>query len=423
MLYAAAALSVASVVVGNWQHSYSPFFLTERRSPEDFLVYYRGARAFWREHNFYETMIGVDSAGELPYSYPPSSALFFTPLAWLPSGLAWVLFEAVSLASLWWALVLTLRRCNVAAAWRWALVGLPLALWIDPVHNTFHHGQINLVLMALVITDLWWESPRRKYLPTGVLTGAAAAVKITPAIFGLYFIATRNWKAIGYAAGTGGLALLVAYLARPAAFTYYFTTQLGSLSGTLGPNRSSNQSARSLVVRYIAQDAQGYFTVFVTALVLALGVAAIVRLVRASACELAAVCTAFTGLLIAPITWQHHYVWAVPLCILLIHAAWRNRVTWPVFDVLVYLSISTVFIPHRHITSSLATDPGSYSFLDIAQSSLVLWAIATLAACCVRATDLGQLRNDASGTPSPAPAATEREVAAALSDSKDTDRD
>lgn len=38
MLYAAAALSVASVVVGNWQHSYSPFFLSERRSPEDFLV-------------------------------------------------------------------------------------------------------------------------------------------------------------------------------------------------------------------------------------------------------------------------------------------------------------------------------------------------------------------------------------------------
>lgn len=71
MLYAAAALSVASVVVGNWQHSYSPFFLTERRSPEDFLVYYRGARAFWREHNFYETMIGVDSAGELPYSRRP----------------------------------------------------------------------------------------------------------------------------------------------------------------------------------------------------------------------------------------------------------------------------------------------------------------------------------------------------------------
>ena len=35
----------------------------------------------------------------------------------------------------------------------------------------------------------------------------------------------------------------------------------------------------------------------------------------------------------------------------------------------------------------------------------------------------GQLRIDASGTPSPAPAATEREVAAALSDSKDTDRD
>jgi hypothetical protein len=36
-------------------------------------------------------------------------------------------------------------------------------------------------------------------------------------------------------------------------------------------------------------------------------------------------CCAVTGLLVSPISWTHHWVWAVPLLVWLIAAAWRRR--------------------------------------------------------------------------------------------------
>jgi hypothetical protein len=41
-----------------------------------------------------------------------------------------------------------------------------------------------------------------------------------------------------------------------------------------------------------------------------------------------AVCCGITGLLVSPISWTHHWVWAVPLLILLTVAAWRRRSWW-----------------------------------------------------------------------------------------------
>ena len=36
-------------------------------------------------------------------------------------------------------------------------------------------------------------------------------------------------------------------------------------------------------------------------------------------------CCAVTGLLVSPISWTHHWVWAVPLLVWLTAAAWRRR--------------------------------------------------------------------------------------------------
>ena len=36
-------------------------------------------------------------------------------------------------------------------------------------------------------------------------------------------------------------------------------------------------------------------------------------------------CCAVTGLLVSPVSWTHHWVWAVPLLVWLTVAAWRRR--------------------------------------------------------------------------------------------------
>lgn len=385
MLIVSVLLSLASLFIGWYQHSYVPFYSMDRREVEDFLVYYRGAKAFWESPNVYESLINTGTAGDLPYSYPPSSLLFFTPLTLFGETVGLMLFTLVSLVALWWVITLTLRKCSIADAEKWALVSLPLAIWVDPVHNTFHHGQVNIVLMALVLTDLWWESPKRKYLPTGVLTGIAAAVKMTPALFGLYFLFTRNWKALGAAIATGLASLGIAGLLKPEALTYYFTTQIGQMSGVLGLNRSHNQSARGLVARFVPADAQTYFTAIMFAGIVALALLALRRLFASRAKESAVMCIALLSILLAPITWQHHYVWVVPLCILMAVGGIRNANPWPLFLVAVYSTISLVFKPHMQIVQPMSTSPDSYTVRDLAQSSLVFWAILVVFVMWVQA--------------------------------------
>ncbi|MCB8808895.1 glycosyltransferase 87 family protein, partial [Escherichia coli] len=36
----------------------------------------------------------------------------------------------------------------------------------------------------------------RKRWPTGLLIGIAAGIKLTPLVFGLYFLATGNWRGL-----------------------------------------------------------------------------------------------------------------------------------------------------------------------------------------------------------------------------------
>jgi hypothetical protein len=36
-------------------------------------------------------------------------------------------------------------------------------------------------------------------------------------------------------------------------------------------------------------------------------------------------CCAVTGLLVSPISWKHHWVWAVPVLVWLTATAWRRR--------------------------------------------------------------------------------------------------
>src|SRR5580704_4812646 len=75
-----------------------------------------------------------------------------------------------------------------------------LALQTWPVAYTLHLGEVNLILAALLGTDLlrprdgaWWQ---------GIGTGLAAGIKLTPLIFVAYLALTGRLRAAAVAAGT-----------------------------------------------------------------------------------------------------------------------------------------------------------------------------------------------------------------------------
>lgn len=301
------ALAGAAVAVVLFQHNTGWMY--------DARVYRTGGEAALR---------GLDVYRNVPpaFTYTPFAALLFVPLAFLPPNGIGFLLTAVSLLCLEAAVWLCLPGRGRAKALAWAGTCL-LAVWLDPVSLTLLLGQVNLVLLALVLADLSLPDGSRW---KGVGTGIAAGIKLTPAIFAVYLALTGRVRAAAVAAGTFAVTVAVGFALLPGdALRYWGGTFLDS-SRVGDPQNVRSQSLRSLLVRW-AHTAQGVEPVWL-ALAVGVAVAALALAVWAHrrGDELLAMCVCATAvLLVSPITWQHHWVWMVPTLIWLARQAWRTR--------------------------------------------------------------------------------------------------
>ena len=129
------------------------------------------------------------------FTYPPFALFLFAPLT------------ALDLHAAIWALDLTGALCLVVAlalcarrdtTWSWtrcwvtaSLLGGVSCLALEPLRSTLLDGQVNLVLLALVVVDLLAVPPRYR----GFLIGLAAAVKLTPLVFVLWLLISGERRA------------------------------------------------------------------------------------------------------------------------------------------------------------------------------------------------------------------------------------
>src|ERR1700738_105518 len=132
----------------------------------------------------------------LPFTYPPFAAVVFYPLHLLPFGRCAFCWPVGTMAALYGVVRISQRLLGVAAGegHRQAMLWTGIAIWLEPLRSTFDYGQINVLLVLAtlyaVYTTRWWLS--------GLLVGAAAGVKLTPAITGLYFVGARRWAGAGF---------------------------------------------------------------------------------------------------------------------------------------------------------------------------------------------------------------------------------
>src|SRR5438067_770566 len=126
--------------------------------PVDLGVYRAGGSAVLHGRNLYGAAFRAHTSTlPLPFTYPPFSAIGFVVLAVLPWALAAVLWFLVSVGSLVYivreSFALFLRRFDR----RRALIALALVAgllsWTVSVRDTFWYGQINLILVAMVLAD------------------------------------------------------------------------------------------------------------------------------------------------------------------------------------------------------------------------------------------------------------------------------
>jgi alpha-1,2-mannosyltransferase len=312
----------------------------------DLEVYRLGVRAWLSGGDLYGALPATSAGIALPFIYPPFAAMMMVPLTVTGWGFASAAVFLGSLVSLGITLYVVLRRLwptggNVGAlAATSALV--PVCLLLEPVAQTFGFGQINLVLMAMVALDCLMVRTR---WPRGMLIGLAAAIKLTPAAFVLYFLLRRDYRSAVTAAITGAVATGIGALVAPVSSERYWGGGLSGPSGVSGSPFFTNQTFQAVFARagiVGAEKTIGWAVLSVALLVLAAPV------IRRAPQPLALVVTAGFALLVSPTSWSHHWVWIAPALLVAGVSAWRARSSlWAV--VTGVLAVTFVVAPFQHL--------------------------------------------------------------------------
>ncbi len=330
---------VASVLVGLGLIVTAIVLAGQRDPGMDSTVYQGGALAVLRGDPLYDSLHIPPPWADLPFTYPPIAAILFIPLAPLPMHMVWGVMAAVCAL----ALGITMRHSLASLLRReppaWAvniLALLPFAL--QPVWSTVGLGQINLLLMALVVVDVL---AIRRY--GGILIGVAAAIKLTPLIFIPHLLLTRRWADAARATATFLVLQGIGWLLLPSDSLRFWTSAM--MEGNGGRTfEAANQSLNGLVQRLTGGSSDA-LAISIALGVLCLAVHAIlVRRLHALDQPLAALlATAFCGLLVSPVTWTHHWVWVVPLCLLLGYRAVLRNPSLGALLILVLVAFSVDF--------------------------------------------------------------------------------
>jgi hypothetical protein len=281
----------------------------------DFRIYMWGGHAVTDDTRLYLTQ----AYGHW-FTYSPFAAIVFVPAAALPLAVARVLWDLVSLAALAYSLVILLKLAGYRPSPIKVAGAAAAAIALDPVYQTLFLGQINLLLLALILTDIWRVSQGRD---GGIGVGIAAAIKLTPAIFIVFFLLAGKTKSAFVAAGTFIGCGLIGFAVAPGASRLYWR-HLFFDTKRVGAPYISNQSPYGTAIRIAeGQGHIGGWWIVVPLVFAVVGLATATIGARRQDWLGATAVTGATGLLVSPISWAHHWVWILPALILLVRSGHR----------------------------------------------------------------------------------------------------
>jgi alpha-1,2-mannosyltransferase len=201
-------------------------------------------------------------------------------------------------------------------------VAAAAAVWLEPVKTMLGLGQVDMLLALAVLADLALPTSSRF---KGALIGIAAGIKLTPAIFIVYLLITKRYRAAATAAMAFAGTVAIGFAILPASSAYYW-------SGTfLNPRRigsvqsGQNESLLGAITRTLHHTNVSGVWLPVAILLAAFGLTLAARAQRGGDEALGFSVCAIIGLLISPISWTHHWVLAVPALLLAALSTYRFR--------------------------------------------------------------------------------------------------
>jgi alpha-1,2-mannosyltransferase len=290
----------------------------------DLLVYRFGADQVLAAHDLYSTGL-TGNPHTLLFDYTPFAALCFLPFAFVTPLTAQILGLVANGALVAYAVLRMLRALGMTAAtglWgTWALL-VGLVAWLEPIRLSLQLGQVNLLILAVVVADLLGPE-RRKWAGVGI--GLVAGIKLVPALFIVYLLVIGRRRAALVAAATFVATVVAGFAVLPRDSGYFWLRRGFNDVGRISSDPVANTSLRGLFVRL---DWPGGAA---TAAALGLAVVALAIAVLAWRRGHRVLGMAIVGMAsaaVSPFSWSHHWVWSAPLVVHLGHRALALGSRW-----------------------------------------------------------------------------------------------
>lgn len=204
------------------------------------------------------------------------------------------------------------------------------ALALEPVWQNLTFGQVNLVLMLAVLIDF----TRPDWRWSGVLVGVAAGVKLTPLVFVVLLVLIGRRMAAVRALLAFASTVVIGLALMPGSAKTYWTHNLVKASRIGPPENSHNQSVFGTLTRFLDHAPPRLLWLAVAGpLALAIVVIAAAWWRRGDR-VLGISLAAMAMLLASPVSWSHHWVWAVPVGL----ALWERSRGWAVVWIAVFVA-------------------------------------------------------------------------------------
>jgi alpha-1,2-mannosyltransferase len=280
----------------------------------DLDVYIRGAEALLHHEQLYSV-----SVHGLPFTYSPFAALLFVPFQLLGNiDARWVL-TAASIGSYVLVVIVCARRLRMNLAYA-AIIGMA-GLTFEPLFRNILLGQINLLLLALIVVDCFLIPARYR----GILIGIAAGIKVLPGAFILYLLLKREWGAALRCAASFAASVAIGAMLAPRDSWLFWSGGFMKLSrfGAAAVIGGDNQSLNGEFMRLSHDLTPSPILTLVLILgIMTLGLVAAKHQIKSGNDVAGLVCIAFASLLASPISWTHHWVWVVPLVLVTVSKRW-----------------------------------------------------------------------------------------------------
>ena len=287
----------------------------------DLSVYRFGGHAVLNGLPLYESR---DPVTGLRFTYPPFAAVALAPLALLPVGAAAALWTGASVGAI--AAVVSMSRHALGGAapgWLVALITCG-ALALEPVWQNLAFGQVNLFVMLAVVVGLLGRQRRW----SGLLVGLVAGLKLTPLVFVVLLVLVGRRAMAGRAVLAFAGTVLVGFAVTPVSASSYWADRLID-AGRVGPaGLAHNQSVYGALTRLLdGPPSMLLWLVVAGPLSLAALLVGVAWWRRGD--HLFGTCLAAIAMLMAsPVSWTHHWVWALPIAMVLWHRSRWAAVVW-----------------------------------------------------------------------------------------------